>query len=60
MAFDKAGSFWIEDRPERKAKLTGYVKINGEDKKCGIFPNDKKEPGSKHPDFYLLLYPPKD
>jgi hypothetical protein len=55
MAYTKLGALWKNDSPKssNSPRLTGVLKINGEDVRVAVFTNEKR-PGKKDPDFTIV------
>jgi len=53
---DRVGAFW-KPRPGSKAVLTGALEVDGRKLRVGLYKNEWKAPGSRDPDYRLLLLP---
>jgi hypothetical protein len=53
MANPRIGSLWA-GKQGSKALLTGAIDLLGEDIRIVVFKNDKKEEGSKQPDYHIV------
>jgi hypothetical protein len=53
MANSRIGALW-EGKKDSKALLTGTLDFLGEDIRIVVFKNDKKEAGSKQPDYHIV------
>lgn len=55
----KLGALWLRDGKDGKKYMTGVIETLSGDVQIVVFRNDKKEAGSKQPDYNILRSEPK-